>query len=84
MPLSQVPIHTRILYRWPVISKFMWIKLEFDENVEELKSSMDILNRVFDQLMCCEALAGLLHVVLMVGNIINGVSCFSAMNHLNL
>ena len=55
-------------------SKFMRIKLEFDENIKALKSGMVTLEQAVDQLMSCEALVELLHVVLLAGNIINGVS----------
>lgn len=63
-----------LCYRWPVTSKFMRIKLEFDENIKALKSGMVTLEQAVDQLMSCEALVELLHVVLLAGNIINGVS----------
>ena len=51
----------------------MQSKLEFIEAVQESEPAISAMEEAVDQLVSSDALIKLLHVILMAGNIINGV-----------
>ncbi len=55
----------------------MQLRLEFREKLEDLRPAIATLDTAISELMSCDTLSELFHIVLVTGNIINGVSVYS-------
>ena len=53
----------------------MQLRLEFREKLEDLRPAIATLDSAITELLDCSTLSELFHIVLVTGNIINGVSC---------
>ena len=50
------------------------LRLEFQEKLEDIRPAIVTLETAINELLSCDLLLELFHVVLVTGNIINGVS----------
>ena len=52
----------------------MQLRLEFREKLEDLRPAIATLDKAISELLSCSTLSELFYIVLVTGNIINGVS----------
>ncbi len=52
----------------------MQLRLEFREKLEDLRPAIATLDKAISELLSCSTLSDLFYIVLVTGNIINGVS----------
>ena len=60
-------------YRYPLRVESMQLQLEFKEKVAEIQPSIGVLQQAIDEITSCETLREVFYIVLLTGNIINGV-----------
>lgn len=61
--------------RYPLRIEAMQLRLEFKEKLEDIRPAIVTMETATNELLSCDQLSELFHVVLLTGNIINGVSC---------
>lgn len=75
LPLADSFMHLLIqLPSYPIRIESMLLKEEFPVVYEAMKQDIKILRCATKELMCCEELHAVLHLVLQAGNILNAVS----------
>ena len=61
------------MHRYPLRIEAMQLRLEFREKLEDLRPAIATLDTAIAELLSSSTLSELLHIVLVTGNIVNGV-----------